>query len=595
MGYLETIAGALAGMLLRASDPWIGRRVRAWFGDAADQGLVSMEGGTLHVVGARVPLGALALVDVRVAVEHALDLMRGLPVRVRVEHARVEGLEVPALTGTAALALTKTGWRVDDAIVTSGDLRVEMNAKGSFEDASARVDAHVDGVGATHLAPVLARFVRAIELPAGVVLTGDVTWKSGGDASVDAAVATALSRVTVKLAVGARGVGDVAIAGHVDRQDVLATRAVPEAIAARVASVAAMRATIDAVVSSTRAVRGTCEITTNESAATATIALAADGALSGTKLRGALSFMDAHALGLFPGPVRPRRVGAMDIDADVEGSLAAPSIAGIVASPALRLRLGDDAALPTIVFHDVALHLAVDARRVVWRDLEARVLGGKLASSGSVTLGANVVLDAIASCAGVRLEAIPSNAEGKTPLAETLRGALHAEVRLGYASKAFAAFGRARVVEPDYVALAGAGEKLARYGLTAPSTRGVGPVEGMVSVRDRVARAESITARLDGIDVEGDVQVGFDGALEGALRAHLLQRYLRRSVLLAIPAALAERVVIPVTFSGTVHEPRVSADLVHTLDDFLENTAIGTAVANVVDEVWNVIGGTRSK
>ena len=598
---------ALGDRVLRASDPWIGRRVRTWLGDQADHGRLALDGTSLRITGAKIPLGArFAIGDVRMQFSDVIGLVARGETRVRVDHAELIGVPgLSSLGATAAVTVSKSRWRVDDGIVSCGDARATVSASGSFGDVrSARASVKLDRVGAAALAPLLAAFatddkLRALRVPDDAVVSGDVTWDDATGTTAALVIATAKSRVRIALMIDAHGkLGDTRIDGTIAIADALGVRALSDADRARVEAIGESIASLGVVVGADRAVGGTIEIATATSAIVATLAIAGNGALAGTKLRGALSFLDAVTLGIFPGNIRPRRIGVMTVDADVEGKLTEPALAGRVTSPELRLRLGDDATLPTIVFHEVGVRLHVDARGLEWKDLAAQVLGGALASSGSVRFDHDVGLDTAVALTGVHLEAIPSNADGARPLAEKLRGALHTDLRVTYAAGALPAFlvrGPLRVVDPDFLFIASAGEKLASYGLPAPETRGAGPIEAEIDIRERVVRIAPIAAHLDGIDIEGEVSLAFDGALRGELRAQLLQGYLRRSLLLAVPAALADRVTVPIAIGGTVRDPIVSADFVHTLDDFLQKNAIGSAVTGVMDEIWSTLGGPRTR
>ncbi len=600
---------ALGDRVLQASDPWIGRRVRKWMGEQADQGRLALDGTTLRISGARIPLGArLSLAGVELDVADVIGLVARGETRVHVDRAELVGVPgFPPLAADASVRVSRSRsrWNVDDAVVTSGDARAKLTASGSFGDVrSASASIRIGGMRAAQLAPLVAAFakddaLRALRVPDDAILSGDVTWDDATGTIAALVIATARSRVTVALHVDAAGkIGDTTLEGSIALADVLAAGVLPDAIRARVEALGEATASGEIVVGANASVTGAFEIATSTSTLAVTPSVAAGGALAGTKLRGTLSFVDAVAVGIFPGAVRPRRIGVMEIDATVDGTFADAALAGRVTSPDLRLRLGDDAALPTIFFRDVATRLSVDARGLRWSDLSAKVLGGTLASSGSVGFDDDVGLDSTISCADVRLEAIPSNVDGTTPLADQLRGGLHADIRVTYAAGALPAFlarGPLRITGPELLFMTSAGEKLARYGLPAPDTRGAGPIEAELDVREKVARVTGIAARLEGIDVDGDVTVGFDGALAGELRAHLLQGYLRRSLLLVLPAALADRVTVPITISGTVREPSVTADFVHTLDDFLQKNAIGSAVTGVMDEIWSTLGGPRAR
>src|SRR5262249_23314 len=139
-------------------------------------------------------------------------------------------------------------------------------------------------------------------------------------------------------------------------------------------------------------------------------------------------------------------------------------------------------------------------------------------------------------------------------------GALALELALaGERGAPITLHGRARLHDPIYRFLEAPSttSQLARFGLPAPAARGVGPAQAKLRLEGGALQLEEIFARVEGIDVRGALVVEDEGALRGELESHLLDDYLRRSVILALPGAFARKVVVPITVRGTARAPDV--------------------------------------
>ena len=124
---------------------------------------------------------------------------------------------------------------------------------------------------------------------------------------------------------------------------------------------------------------------------------------------------------------------------------------------------------------------------------------------------------------------------------------------------------------------------LDRYALPRVPSRGRGPLSARLHFERGVLRIQSLAAAVDGVEVAGEVHLGLDGSLAGGVVVHLLPSYLEGSPLLAIPAALAGRVSVPIELGGTVRAPEVRTDALGILDGLLRTSRVGDAVKRVLD------------
>ena len=186
------------------------------------------------------------------------------------------------------------------------------------------------------------------------------------------------------------------------------------------------------------------------------------------------------------------------------------------------------------------------------------------------------------------MEALPTQAEGPSRLATLVHGAASGEVRLErhpFAGATLTGAGRVVVAEPRYLFVRELAPELARYGLPRVSSRGRGPFSARLLLDGAELCVDEIAASVDGVDVAGEVRVGLGGALAGKVALEVLEAYLRRSPVLAVPAAFAGRVVVPVEIGGTVREPKVRADVRGALEGLMTDSRVGEAVKGVIRRV----------
>jgi hypothetical protein len=123
---------------------------------------------------------------------------------------------------------------------------------------------------------------------------------------------------------------------------------------------------------------------------------------------------------------------------------------------------------------------------------------------------------------------------------------------------------------------------LSRYGLPPLRARAPSSLTAAVRLdRDEIV-VEPISASLDGIDVDGAIRVAEGGRLLGRVQVHLLEGYLSRSALLAIPAALSKRVTIPVYLRGPPGALEVRTSALEILDGLLAGSPAGNAAKSVL-------------
>lgn len=323
------------------------------------------------------------------------------------------------------------------------------------------------------------------------------------------------------------------------------------------------------------------------------VSLARGRDLLGSTLRGRLAIADALTLGFFPDPVRPHPAGAFEIDARLGGTLNRPGLAGRVSIARLLLAAGEDPALPAFVLEDLSTVLDVDAERFAWHKLKGRFCEGVFASSGRAAASG---LNATVGWSGVRVELVPTDASGTSALATLIHGASAGELRFerdGPPYRPIIGRGGTQLGDPTYFFAKKLAPMLERYGLPAIRPRGRGPLQARLVLGPGELLVESLQAAADGIEVGGDVRVGRDGRLAGRIAVHLLEEYLRQSVMLALPAAVAGRVTIPVDLGGTVSAPEIRTDAMEILEGLLARNRVNDVVKGVVDGILGAIPGAR--
>jgi hypothetical protein len=346
-----------------------------------------------------------------------------------------------------------------------------------------------------------------------------------------------------------------------------------------------------------RAASGAITLETPRSRLAVHLALAADGGLLGSTLRGHLAFSDALLAGLFPGPVRPRPEGAFDVDTRLSGTLSKPGLTGRIAAPRLVLAWDDGSAWPPCEFADASVLVEADAERLAWHRFAARFCGGTVACSGRAGLDERAAFHAVTSFQALRVEQLPTEVSGASALAGIFEGAASGELRvergaLALAGGALTAEGRVTVDRPIYLFARGFTPALAPLGLPPVRAEGRGPLTAGLRFAHGELTLEPIAAPLDGIHVEGSARVDLDGRLRGRVLLHLLEGWLARSALLALPAVALGRVTVPVELHGTVRDPRLSTDALEVLERLLLKNRLNDAVKSAFE---GILGAHRPR
>jgi hypothetical protein len=331
---------------------------------------------------------------------------------------------------------------------------------------------------------------------------------------------------------------------------------------------------------------GRVTITTKTSCVALEGRVAASGGIGGVTARGTLSFHDACELGIFRAAVRPHRTGGLDFDATLGGTLRAPSIAGPVTSAKIALRLGDDPALPTLTFEDVAGRLEVDGQHVAWTDLAGTIYQGRVRTSGVVRLDADPVeVRGSYELTGLRVEEVSTKSDGEPRLASYVRGALGGQGGVDYVAGALSGQAEVRLDDAEFLAVRLAAPSLEAYGLPVPSPTATSPLTARVEYEAGTLHVTNLRASVDGVDVEGVVSATIGGAITGELGVDLREEYLRRSVVLALPALLGARVTVPIVLAGLTAAPAVTFELGRALETLLERNVVGDAVKGALDDL----------
>jgi hypothetical protein len=312
------------------------------------------------------------------------------------------------------------------------------------------------------------------------------------------------------------------------------------------------------------------------------LALGPAGDLVGSTLRGRLAASDAVTLGIFSEPVAPRAPAVLDVDGRLTGTLLRPGITGRASCARFLLGVSADAAAPAFLVEDASALLDVDAERFAWHRFTGRFYGGSFSSSGAAAYATGV--EAALGWSGVRVELLPTHASGENRLASLLHGASSGELRFeGRGDAPVGARGQLALSGPLYLVTRALAPRLDRYGLPRVRSRGRGPLSARLRFEGGVLHVESLAAAVEGVELAGDVRLGLDGAIGGTVVVHLLEAYLGQSALLAIPAALAGRVTVPVELGGTVSAPEIRTDGWQILEALLTRNRVGDAVKSVID------------
>jgi hypothetical protein len=262
------------------------------------------------------------------------------------------------------------------------------------------------------------------------------------------------------------------------------------------------------------------------------------------------------------------------------------------------LDVSRDPSHPSLSLQDVSVLLDVDGERLAWRRFEGRLYGGTFWSSGQVGLSDAATLRATLGVRDVRVERLPTQSSGESRLADLLHGSLSGEVhvrRHGVPGAPVTARGELTVAEPVYLFTRGFAAELRRRGLPPIGPRGAGPLAVRVAVRGSALVVELLSAAASGVELGGDLHVGEGGELRGRLAVRLCDAYLAESALLAIPAAFAGRITLPVEVAGTARAPEVRVDARAALTGLLGQSRLGEAVKGVIDGLYAALRGPQSR
>ncbi len=258
--------------------------------------------------------------------------------------------------------------------------------------------------------------------------------------------------------------------------------------------------------------------------------IAASGGIGGMTARGTLSFHDAYEVGILRSAVRPHRTGGLDLDATLGGTLRAPSIAGCVESAKLLLRLGDDPALPTLAFEEIKGRIEIDAQRIAWHDVTARIYGGRVRTTGIVKLDvAPVEVRAKVELAEIRVEQISTKADGTPLLAGHVHGSLGVRGGVDYVEGALSGETTITLDDGEFLAVALAAPSLEKYGLPVPHPAATSPLTARVEYVERTFHVTDLSASVDGVVVEGAISVTVGGPIAGSSASISSSRTCRRA------------------------------------------------------------------
>jgi autotransporter translocation and assembly factor TamB len=630
-------------------DGWIDDALRARLGPDATAGAIAFEGRTLRLAGARIPLGAARIEVAEAEVELGAGLPLGaLPVSARLVAVRGEVVAGDARVPIAFEASSAESPAWAHGVLRVAGVEAQLSARpGAIDLATARsrlaLTLAIDAAGRADGSRLTGSVAFADLSP---LVPGDLAPLPEGSVDLDVAIEGSLADPSARgrvhadtLLLGSRArpdappirVDDLSAAVELDRRSfrcsdlravahgarITARGGVPflplsvrpgaapllslqiegagapllAAIAVLLGAPGGTRlpddltATGELMIRPDRAASGAITLETPRSHLALQLALAADGGLLGSTLRGRLAFPDAAAAGLFPGPVRPRGEGALDVDTRFSGSLAKPGLTGRLSAARVALAW-DGGAWPPCDLEDAAVLVDVDAERFAWHRLAARFGGGTFASSGRAGLAAGAGFHAVLSFQGVRVEQLPTDASGTRELAGVFEGAASGELRVeGTFEGAVTATGRVTVDRPRYLFARAFTPALAPLGLPPVRAEGRGALVADVRYTRGELRVDPIAAPLDGIHVEGGARVDLEGRLGGRVLLHLMEGWLAQSALLALPAMALGRVTVPVELAGTVRAPRLSTDALEVLERMLVKNRLNDAVKSALEGI----------
>jgi len=310
-----------------------------------------------------------------------------------------------------------------------------------------------------------------------------------------------------------------------------------------------------------------------------------EGKLDGTKLTGTLSFEDALEAGVFTTRIRPRPVGSSTLDLELRGTTEKPALSGSVRAPSVELEAGP----VSIPVSDARCTIELDERGLRWSALETIFGGGRVGGSGVIDANghtSDIHLEA------VRVEDLPVGLDD--PLLRGLASGTLSVRGKGDETENLEGEGVIEVAEPEYRFLRGASEPLRAFGLPGLPLRGTAPLRARIQLTGGRIVLRAIQGSVEGMRFEGTIELSWKKRLAGRIEVHLEQRYLAKSLVLALPAVFTGQVTVPLEISGEVGAPRYAADLVGTLGRLVVDNSVTGAITGLVDGLLgNLLGGER--
>jgi len=190
----------------------------------------------------------------------------------------------------------------------------------------------------------------------------------------------------------------------------------------------------------------------------------------------------------------------------------------------------------------------------------------------------------------VRVEQVSAKADGTPLVARYVRGALALRGGVDYAEGRLSGESTVRLDDGEYLAVALAAPSLETYGLPVPPAAATSPLTARVEYEDATVHVTDLIASVDGVVVEGGVSATLGGPIAGELNVDLLESYLQRSVVLALPALLGARVTVPVVFAGLTADPAITFDIGRALESLVERNVVGDAVK---EAIFGLLGRRR--
>jgi hypothetical protein len=308
------------------------------------------------------------------------------------------------------------------------------------------------------------------------------------------------------------------------------------------------------------------------------VRLSGTGGLDGSTVRGAIAVSDLVAANVLP-PARIAGEGTLSIDAVVQGrgetlvALGGASADRVV----VRTAPASDDGPSTLVVTLPITSLRIDRRGAMWKDLDARIAGGRVTSTGLVDWsGRSSARVSLSSVAIHELPAVSSEPDGAGRLPSTfVRGDLFGSIIVateeGRAPRVAGSFTLDGATFPAIDRLRPA---LARYGLRPPNEDAIAPAKTFVASSDWGISFRDIAIDLHGATVRGEVGISHERTLDGRLEVTLEEEYLRTSKMLTLPRVLTERLVVPIDIEGPVDDPDVQADIGTFLGRFIKESHV---------------------